>query len=189
MRFWSPPTATSPTLERACRSSRARPPKNGRVPVVELDRLRTAARITDIPSTAGLVYFEDHRGNRLVDVRVEGAAKLALTLPAGSRLFVYSHAGEGETLLQPNRSVRFASLNLRRSTLRQTGRPGRSLEKRPVLDCVWTGLLPRVHRRPAGIRPLSPSRKTTRQRATKRKQRIKRKRTNPDRSESSRPPA
>jgi len=97
------------------------PAENGRIPVVELARLRTAARITDIPSTAGLVYFEDQRGNRLVDLRVEGAAKLALTLPAGSRLFVYSHAGEGETLLQPNRSVPFTSLSLRRSTLRQRG--------------------------------------------------------------------
>jgi hypothetical protein len=97
------------------------PAENARVPVVELERLRTAARITDIPSTAGLVYFEDRLGNRLVDVRVEGAAKLALTLPAGSRLFVYSHAGEGETLLRPNRSVPFASLSLRRSTLRQRG--------------------------------------------------------------------
>ena len=97
------------------------PAENGRIPVVELSKLRTAARITDIPSTAGLVYFEDQRGNRLVDLRVEGAAKLALTLPAGSRLFVYSHAGEGEALLQANRSVSFASLNLRRSTLRQRG--------------------------------------------------------------------
>jgi hypothetical protein len=97
------------------------PAENGRIPVVELGRLRAAARITDIPSTAGLVYFEDHRGNRLVDLRVEGDAKLALTLPAGSRLFVYSHAGEGETLLRANRSVSFASLSLRRPSLRQRG--------------------------------------------------------------------
>jgi hypothetical protein len=105
------------------------PAENGRVPLVELSRLRTAARITDIPSTAGLVYFEDQRGNRLVDLRVEGAAKLALTLPAGSRVFIYSHAGDGEALLQPNRSVPFTSLNLRRSTLRQRGAMDSALKR------------------------------------------------------------
>jgi hypothetical protein len=105
------------------------PAENGRIPIVQLDKLRMAARITDIPSTVGLVCFEDQRGNRLVDLRVEGAAKLALTLPAGLRLFVYTKGREGEALLQPNKSVAFAQLKLRPSTLKQRGAIDASLKR------------------------------------------------------------
>lgn len=100
----------------------ARPPSsNARTPIVDLKDLKARATITDITSKAGHVHFEDQRGNRLADVRVENGARLTVALPSARTMYVRSPLGEAEILLKPGEVVTFDQIALGPPTARVRG--------------------------------------------------------------------
>jgi hypothetical protein len=100
----------------------ARPPSsNARAPIVDLKDLKARASVTEITSKAGHVHFEDQRGNRLADVRVENGARLAVALPSSKTMYVRSPLGEAELVLKPGEVVTFDRIVLGPPTARVRG--------------------------------------------------------------------
>ena len=97
------------------------PAVNGRVAVLDLSRLRQAARLRGRAGHLGALFIEDSHGNRLADLRTETAFDVSLALPAGETLFVRAGDREAEIAPTPGQKIAFETLSFRRRARRERG--------------------------------------------------------------------
>jgi hypothetical protein len=102
----------------------ARPPELDRhIAVLELAHLprSSTARLTSVPSSAGLVQIEDAAGRRIASVRTESGFLADLVVPAGSPVYVRASGREARIELGPGSERRFDTLEFREVGSRARG--------------------------------------------------------------------
>jgi hypothetical protein len=121
----------------------SRPPAaDARTAIVNLNDLKSAGRIVEIPASAGQVYLEDQFGNRLADVRAETGAQIALTLPSDLPMFLRCRTGEAELTLQEGETRAFGKVRLGPPASRMRGALDSALRK----GLYTTGFGPNYYR-------------------------------------------
>jgi hypothetical protein len=104
------------------------PPAQPRAPLATLGTGR-GGWLEGRPAFLGGLHVEDGRGDRLVDLRSEPGARIALLLPTGVPLYVRTQEREAELRLRPGEHVDFAALSFKQAALRPRGAVDTSLRQ------------------------------------------------------------
>jgi Caspase domain len=105
------------------------PASQARAALIELGASAGAGWLTDIQSSAGQVFVEDQRGNRIVDGHAELGFSMSVAVPPGQPLFVHDGEREAELIISRGERRRFETLPFHQSPLRARGAMESSLEK------------------------------------------------------------
>jgi hypothetical protein len=99
-----------------------RPPAIDRhLPIVDLSRLKQAARLSVSRAAPEHFFVEDQRGNRLIEMRPEGGHRFQLFLPAGETLFFVTRAGTAEFESRTGQTIAVESLAVQPNGTRTRG--------------------------------------------------------------------
>jgi hypothetical protein len=106
------------------------------------------AWLVGIPASAGRLYVEDERGNRIVDAHAEVGFAMSFAVPAGEPLFVRNDNREADLLLRPGERMPFELLALHARPIRSRGAIESSLRAglfvRPYGPSYYSGYVDRA---------------------------------------------
>jgi hypothetical protein len=105
------------------------PSLNGRAEVVDLSRVRNAARLVGASDTLEHFFLEDARGNRLLEMRGESSFRLSLVVPSTEILYLHAARGEARLELRPGQELALQSIALGRPSVRFRGSLSASLAR------------------------------------------------------------
>jgi hypothetical protein len=135
------------------------PAAQARAALIELSPNPRPAWLVGIPASAGRLYVEDERGNRIVDGHAEVGFAMSLAVPAGEPLFVRDDSREAELLLRPGERMPFDRLALGARPVRRRGAIESSLRAglfvRPYGPSYYSGFVDRADMVP--VTHLSPA--------------------------------